>query len=123
MLSGIRLSRLLRPQEAGFSAWSVFSIILGVWATISVLGAISAAASFARLHNFSAVDVLAASLPYLVGLVALSILFFVLARDRSPFMRASQTTKLAIVLALVAALTAWLMLAYASVVGPSPPFS
>ena len=119
----LRITHILRPQEAGSSAWSVFSIILGVWAAISVLGAISAAASFARLHNFSTVDVLTASLPYLVGLVALSILFFVLARGRSPFLRASQTTKLAIVLELVAAFTAWLMLAYAAVLGQFPPFS
>lgn len=111
----VRIRKLSESVRPAWSALSVLAVLLSAWAAVAVAGAIAAAERFARLGDFSVLEVLAASLPYAGSLLVLLVSLAVSCARRGAWAGQGQVVKLGIIVAILAGVTAWLLVVYPAV--------
>ena len=111
----LRIGQFSQPERPAWSALSIVAVLLSAWAAATVAGAIAAAQRFAKLGDFSVLEVLVAAWPYAAALLLLLVLLAVLCSRRGAWASQAQFVKLGIIVAILAGATAWLLVAYPAV--------
>lgn len=103
------------------SRWPTVAIVLNLWAVTSVIGAIDAAEQLAWQDDVTLDEALRAAAPYFVALALLVVASLAGVARRDPLSAESRFVRLGLVIAFVAGLSAWVLVAYAAALGERWP--